>query len=135
MRQVKIKLYSLYLLNIYIPRSLRVRNLRDHIVHLTHSMQNNQIRTYLRNTFTLLMYDHFCLSTSPTAKQMFIIWRILFVLVYSLIGHYIIFLNYQVIKPAVNMLFEKVYDVPIGMRLLHKIPILRNLSCVWKNRW
>ncbi|XP_046640771.1 glucose-6-phosphate exchanger SLC37A2-like isoform X2 [Daphnia pulicaria] len=33
------------------------------------------------------------------------------------------------------MFFEKVYDVPIGIRLLEKIPSLRKLSYDWKNRW
>ncbi|XP_046449069.1 glucose-6-phosphate exchanger SLC37A2-like [Daphnia pulex] len=33
------------------------------------------------------------------------------------------------------MFFEKVYDVPIGIRLLEKIPSLRKLSYDWKHRW
>lgn len=34
-----------------------------------------------------------------------------------------------------DMFFEKVYDVPIGIRLLEKIPSLRKLSYDWKHRW
>ncbi|XP_045033021.1 glucose-6-phosphate exchanger SLC37A2 isoform X3 [Daphnia magna] len=33
------------------------------------------------------------------------------------------------------MLLEKIYDVPIGIRILEKVSFLKNLSSVWKNRW
>lgn len=31
------------------------------------------------------------------------------------------------------MLLEQVYDVPVGIRLLEKIPFIRNISYDWKN--